>query len=451
MTRVTLAVSLAAVVAAAIALPATASANSVDATCNGISSCSPSPWFNTDVNVVWLFSPTAPDSTVPDPCVTSVTAEGETPLNCTATWNGSPPDTPPETKDDPITVRIDKTPPTGVAGASDRPSDRNGWYNHPFSVVFSASGDNLSGVAGCTTVPYSGPDGIGLSVAGSCSDVAGNVADAQSSTFNYDATSPDVTGALADRPPDHGDWYNHRVTFTFQGTDATSGIAGCTSSSYSGPVDSTAGVNGACTDNAGNVGLGNQRFKYDDARPAPADVLATPGNHRVEVIWKLPSGASSVSVTRTEQGNSAAPVVVYSGTRTSVVDKGLKNGHKYRYTVTDMDDAGNTNVKAIRAIPTASSLRPFVGTPVSSPPLLTWKKIKGATYYNVQLFFGRKKVLSTWPRTPSLQVKGRWHFRGKTYTLVPGHYRWYVWPGFGPLSQHNYGNRIGRSSFRMTG
>ena len=351
-----------------------------------------------------------------------------------------------------IHVFVDNTPPTGVAGAPDRPPDQNGWYSHPFSVPFASSGDNLSGPGPCTTVPYSGPDGAGLSVTGSCSDVAGNVAPpAPSSTFNYDATSPDVTGASADRPPDHDGWYNHRVTFTFQGTDATSGLAGCTTATYSGPVDSTASVNGACTDKAGNVGLGNQRFKYDDVRPAPADVLATPGNHRVEVTWKLPSGASSVSVTRSEQGTSAAPVVVYSGTRTSVVDKGLKNGHKYRYSVTDMDDAGNTNVKAIRAIPTASSLRPFVGTPVSSPPLLTWKKIKGANYYNVQLFFGRKKVLSTWPRTPSLQVKGSWHFRGKTYTLVPGHYRWYVWPGFGSLSQHNYGNRIGRSSFRVTG
>ena len=46
-------------------------------------------------------------------------------------------------------------------------------------------------------------------------------------------------------------------------------------------------------------------------------MLATPGNHRVEVTWTLPSGASSVSVSRSEQGSSVAPVVVYSGTRTS--------------------------------------------------------------------------------------------------------------------------------------
>jgi hypothetical protein len=74
--------------------------------------------------------------------------------------------------------------------------------------------------------------------------------------------------------------------------------------------------------------------------------------------------------------------------------------------------------------------------------------VKAARYYNVQVFFGKKKVLSIWPRTPSLQLKPRWHFRGKTYNFVPGHYRWYVWPGFGPLSAHRYGHRLGRSSFR---
>jgi hypothetical protein len=374
-----------------------------------------------------------------------------TSLDCTATWNGSPPDIPPETQDHPITVKIDETPPDGVAGSADRPPDANGWYNHPFSLAFSASGDNLSGVAGCTTVPYSGPDGTGLAVAGSCSDVAGNTAGAQFTPFNYDATSPDVTGASADRPPDHNGWYNHPVSFRFQGTDATSGLAGCTSATYSGPVDATANVNGACTDNAGNIGLGTQRFKYDNVRPGPPVVQVTPGNHRVDFSWTLPNDASSVSVSRSELGSSASPVVVYSGTRNSFLDKGLKNGHKYRYAVTDMDDAGNTNVKVVRAIPTASSLRPFAGTVVNSPPLLTWKKIKRASYYNVQLWFGRKKVLSTWPRTASLQLKQRWHFRGKTYTLAPGHYRWYVWPGFGPLSAHNYGKRIGRSSFRVSG
>ncbi len=446
MRRIALLTGLVAVMAA-LGVPASASANSVDATCNGESNCSPSRWFNTDVSVVWTFSPTAPDSTSADCAVNLISDEGAGSLDCTATWNGPPPDS----EHHAITVRIDKTPPTDITGGPDRPPDHGGWYNHPLSVPFGGA-DALSGISSCSAVAYSGPDGAGMSVMGSCTDNAGNTsASATSSSFNYDSTSPSVTGAAADRPPDHDGWYNHPVSFTFHGSDATSGIASCTSATYSGPVESTAAVNGACTDKAGNVGLGNQAFKYDDARPAAAKVQVTPGKRRVDLSWTLPNDAHSVTVSRSLQSGGAAPVVVYSGGASSFLDKGLKNGVKYRYAVTDQDQAGNSTTTVIRAIPTGSSLRPFVGTVVSSPPLLTWKKIRRARYYNVQLFFGRKKVLSTWPRTANLQLKSRWHFRGRTYALGAGHYRWYVWPGFGPPSAHDYGKRLGRSSFRVAG
>ncbi|HEX6460023.1 MAG TPA: hypothetical protein VF032_13985 [Thermoleophilaceae bacterium] len=437
---------LAGIIAAmvAIAAPQSAAANSVDATCND-GSCV--PWFNTDVTVAWDFSPSTPDVTSSDCGVTSVTTEGESALDCTATWNDPPPG---ETEDHAITVRIDKTSPTDVAGAPDRPPDHNGWYNHALSVPFSGT-DALSGISTCTAVPYSGPDGSAISVMGGCTDNATNTTSAASSAFNYDATPPSVTGATADRPPDHDGWYNHPVSFTFQGTDATSGIAGCTTATYSGPVDPTASVAGACTDNAGNAASGAQSFKYDDARPAAARVEVIPGNHSVDVSWTVPGDAAGVTVSRSPQSGGAPAAIVYSGSASSFLDTGLKNGVKYRYAVTDQDQAGNTTTTVIRAIPTGSSLRPFVGTVVGAPPLLTWKKIKGARYYNLQLFFGGKKVLSIWPRTAQVQLKPRWHFRGKTYALATGHYRWYVWPGFGPPSAHRYGKRIGRSSFRVTG
>jgi len=346
-----------------------------------------------------------------------------------------------------ITFGYDSTPPT-VTASLDRPPDHNGWFNHPVGLVLQDT-DGLSGTGPCQPAAYSGPDGAGAVATGTCMDVAGNVG-VGGVPLNYDATPPAVTGASADRAPDHDGWYNHPVSFTFNGIDSVSGIAGCTSASYSGPVDSSAAVNGACTDNAGNTGLGNQRFKYDNVRPAAPQVQLTPGNRRVDLSWTLPKDADEVTVSRSQQGSSAAPVVVYSGTADSFLDKRLSNGVKYRYAISDSDQAGNTSTNVVRAIPTASSLRPFVGSVVNSPPLLTWRKVKGARYYNVQMFFGKKKVLSIWPRKASLQLKPRWHFRGKTYNFGAGHYRWYVWPGFGPLSAHRYGHRLGRSSFRAT-
>jgi hypothetical protein len=83
------------------------------------------------------------------------------------------------------------------------------------------------------------------------------------------------------------------------------------------------------------------------------------------------------------------------------------------------------------------------------PPLLRWTPVRRARYYNVQLFRGGRKVLSVWPARPLYQLKKSWSFRGKRQRLVPGHYHWIVWPGFGPRSKTNYGKQIGRSAFEV--
>ena len=59
----------------------------------------------------------------------------------------------------------------------------------------------------------------------------------------------------------------------------------------------------------------------------------------------------------------------------------------------------------------------------------------------MQLWLRGRKVLSTWPSTPALQLP---HLR-------PGAYTWLVWPGLGPRSQHRYGPLIGRSTFVVKG
>ena len=87
-------------------------------------------------------------------------------------------------------IRIDKTPPVVTATAS-RAADANGWYNHALTVVFSGT-DGTSGLESCAGGSYSGPDNPAAVVAGSCRDVAGNVAPSAFS-FKYDSTPPSVT------------------------------------------------------------------------------------------------------------------------------------------------------------------------------------------------------------------------------------------------------------------
>ena len=144
--------------------------------------------------------------------------------------------------------------------------------------------------------------------------------------------------------------------------------------------------------------------------------------------------------------------VVYAGSAHDFVDQGLTNGTKYTYVVTTLDAAGNQSAAAaISAVADGSTLRPFIDTEVVQAPSLTWAKASKAHYYNVQIYLGRKKVLSVWPKSPTLKLKSKWSFNHHTYTLKPGLYRWYVWPGIGRASSRRYGKLVGSSTFRVTG
>jgi hypothetical protein len=83
---------------------------------------------------------------------------------------------------------------------------------------------------------------------------------------------------------------------------------------------------------------------------------------------------------------------------------------------------------------------------VSAPPLLRWTPVRGATYYNVQLYRDGN-VLSAWPAHASLQLTSTWRFAGRRYKLKPGRYRWYVWPGLGHRAAARYGPKVGTGTF----
>ena len=99
-----------------------------------------------------------------------------------------------------VTIRLDKTAPSVVANA-DRAADAGGFYNHPLTATWTGV-DGTSGVAACTSTPYAGPDGTGLSLTGTCKDKAGNISAAVPFLFNYDATPPVLTGVTVS--PDDG-------------------------------------------------------------------------------------------------------------------------------------------------------------------------------------------------------------------------------------------------------
>jgi hypothetical protein len=390
-------------------------------------------WFVTSVTVKFVLT----GETSSSGCDTvTLTAEGvNSSLSCTAIGSGG------SATSKPI-IKIDKTPPS-VSGSTDRAPNGNGWFNSPVTVSFRGT-DSTSGVASCTQPTYGGPDSADATVNGTCRDAAGNVGSG-AQTLRYDATAPSVSGA-PQRGPDANGWYNHSVPVAFNGSDATSGVESCSSATYAGPDNEAANVAGSCTDRAGNTGQGAYALKYDGSPPRLTGLSVKTGNRQAVVHWTASPDTTAVTVTRLAAKKGARAKVVYRGKGNAVSDQKLTNGLRYRYTVYGVDQAGNVATASTVAVPRALS-SPADGARLRAPPVLRWTAFAGASYYNVQLFRGRQKILSTWPAATSLKLQRTWTYGGKSYRLVPGRYAWYVWPGLGRRSATRYGKLLGGSVF----
>jgi hypothetical protein len=283
--------------------------------------------------------------------------------------------------------------------------------------------------------------------------VACKVGDASTSVektvaVKVDVTAPTVTGATPDRPPDYNGWWNHPVTFTFAGTDATSGISACDAPVYSGPDGAAAAVTGGCRDVAGNASTLTVPLKYDATPPSVTGATATPADAGAKVSWSPSADVVRSEVARTP-GETAAPSTrVFDGTTSSFTDVGLVNGTSYSYKITVFDDAGNSAAATTTVVPAPPPRAgPSASTRATSPPMLRWRPIGGARYYNVQVFRGRYKILSAWPVKARMRMGKSWRFRGKRYQLTRARYRWYVWPGYGPRAARRYGALIRKGTF----
>jgi hypothetical protein len=203
-------------------------------------------------------------------------------------------------------------------------------------------------------------------------------------------------------------------------------------------------------------------------RTPPDDVtnlVATAGDATITLKWTKPTAKDfdHVIVSRARTAPGALADTVYTGSANSVADHGVQNGIEYRYVVVAVDKAGNRSGGVVAvAVPKASALMsPKSGAKIkksAKSAKFRWRTVKGARYYNLQLFRGGErvlaagtavKVLSTWPTRTSFVLKRRWKYEGKRYKLSPGVYTWYVWPGLGPRSAAEYGPLLGASSFQV--
>jgi hypothetical protein len=339
-----------------------------------------------------------------------------------------------------ITASID-----GIAGT-------NGWYrgsSHGNNVIlhWAVTDPNhlVTSTTGCeAAVKIDGPtDGATRT----CTATTDTDSTSVQKVIKIDAEPPTGLAAAPARAADSNGWYNHAFAVAWHATDATSGIAACTSAAYSGPDAGTGSIPGGCTDNAGNSSSSAFSFRYDATAPVLSAVSVDSREQADVLRWKSTSPTDTAVIRRVARG-ARADRTVFRGAGASFADKKIKTDVEYRYLVRSFDQAGNASKElSVVALPKVVTLGQAQYVPrAAEQPILRWSGVHGAGYYHVQLFRRGKRILAAWPRTPELTLRPTWKWKGRRYRLAPGRYRWYAWAGFGQRDAANY-KLLGKADF----
>ena len=312
--------------------------------------------------------------------------------------------------------------------------------NIPTDQIESSSGCEVGGVR------VDGPT-IGTTKTCTVTLIGGSQPSTTTSPIKIDNQPPTSLSAGAVRPPDANGWYNHSVAINWTGTDATSGLAACTSLTYSGPDSGAAGVSGGCTDVAGNSSSTSFGFQYDATPPQLSSISVQSTDGANIVHWKSSSPNDVAAISRVARG-SRSELSLFSGAGADFVDKKVQDGVEYRYNVRTVDQAGNSSqIRTVLGLPKVVSLGKIAYTPrTAAQPILSWPARRGASYYHVQLFRNGKRILAAWPLKTELALRPHWRWAGRQYRLAPAQYAWFVWAGFGPRTAARY-KLLGHSTF----
>ncbi len=183
---------------------------------------------------------------------------------------------------------------------------------------------------------------------------------------------------------------------------------------------------------------------------APAALTARVAGAKVVLGWPA-STSPDVTGYRLVVSGSHAPTgptdgtLLAAGTARTLTRQQAAGSTAY-YAVFAQDAVGNTSGAAVVtvAIPKLGRVAPLAGTEVRGAVHLSWTAVKRATYYNVQVYIGKKLVAQAWPTGTRWTLPTKGLKAGKRYT-------WYVWPGIGARRPARYGKLIGSSTFVWLG
>jgi len=190
------------------------------------------------------------------------------------------------------------------------------------------------------------------------------------------------------------------------------------------------------------------------APPPVTDLIVRTDPNLIALTWHLPTRRS---VAGTEVVRYPGAAVIFRGRGTAAADSTVQPGARYRYVVNTYDSTNRRSpgVTVATSAQATKLIQPQDRAKLTTAPLLAWRRVPDASYYNVQLWAvrpeGLVKILTVWPTPTRFQLPKTWNYQGKPQVLAKGTYHWYVWPGVGSIALGNYGELIGSSTFTITG
>ncbi len=373
----------------------------------------------------------------------------------------------------PYTWTIDLRPPAapsiagGPPAATNQTSARFVFSDEP-GAAFECRLDGAAFSVCTSPAAYSGLADGGHEFAVRATDPAGNTGPPATYGWTVDTIAPDTTitktpDAVSSSASATFEFTSSKPLSSFSCSHDGSPFASCSSpQTYGGLADGSHTFQVRASDLAGNTDPTPASYSWQVATLLPPDTTP-PGAVRrlkrsvayrlLKLTWRLPADADfdHVRVLMSRSAKRIPRTVVYQGRAASYANKRFQNGAYYRYAVISYDHFGNASRRATVVVPPSVLLRsPGDGAVVKSPPRLLWAAVPKATYYNVQLYTVKGKVLSAWPGSAKLKLSRSWRYAGRRFELKKGLYRWFVWPGFGPRARGRYGQLLGQGTFRVS-
>jgi hypothetical protein len=219
---------------------------------------------------------------------------------------------------------------------------------------------------------------------------------------------------------------------------------------YTGLTDGAHLFTVRVTNSIGNVNLASYDWVVDRTPPAAVARFAARAAHRrVTLSWTRPIDVDydRVRLWRKRASAGSWRLLTQAARAASYADRSVVNHVRYSYRIESLDRAGNVSASTALTAWPSPIVAPGYLEVVHSGPLIDWRSVRRARYYNMQVWRDGRKILSVWPSRSRYRLSSNWTFRDRRHRLSEGRLTVYVWPGFGRKAAVRYGPLWGRTAF----